>query len=117
MTGNTMGTRGLVRFKRKSLRKNLVSIYHHFDGYPMGVGRQLARFLCTHTLVRGVNANPEVKFADGLGCLAAQYIAAVKRDSDDVYLMDANADDQEYVYVVIVDEDSHTVQIKASNSS
>ena len=77
-----MATRSLVRFARREEgvsfnehpEKVIVQVYKHWDGYPSGHPTQLAHFL------------KEFKIVNGLGCLAAQYIAAFKEQPGDLYV-------------------------------
>ena len=55
----------------------MVSFYHHWDGYPEGLGVQLASYLDDMKIVNGLGTN-QVNVANGLGCLAAQIIAELK---------------------------------------
>ena len=52
------------------------------DGYPDGHGQELADFLTGFQVVNGIGGDDEInypKLANGLGCLAAQTIAHLKR--------------------------------------
>ena len=77
-----MATRSLVRFARREEgvsfnehpEKVIVQVYKHWDGYPSGHPTELAHFL------------KEFKVVNGLGCLAAQYIAAFKMKAGDLYI-------------------------------
>ena len=57
--------------------KTIVDIYHHWDGYPEGVGVTLASYLEDMKIVNGLGRDNE-NVANGLGCLAAQLIAEIK---------------------------------------
>jgi hypothetical protein len=73
-----MGTRSTVKFYRnKHNEKEIVcvaSIYQQYDGYLEGVGKELIEWLKTFTIVNGISLDEEIKIANGIDCLAAQYI-------------------------------------------
>lgn len=79
----------------------LVSIYRQYDGYPEGLGREVAQFLCGLTLVNGMGADKS-SIANGMGCVAAQLIKTLKTEAGNVYIRDTGAHSQgeEYVYNV-----------------
>lgn len=101
-----MGTRSLT-FVHDDDDKGtvLACIYRQFDGYPEGLGAEHAEFLKNITLINGIGAGQSVpgKFANGMGCLAAQLIAHMKGQSvGSVYLYPVTTKDagQEFVYHV-----------------
>ena len=65
-----------VSFSEKP-NKTIVDIYHHWDGYPEGLGVKLASYLNDMKIVNGLGKDNE-NVANGLGCLAAQLIAEIK---------------------------------------
>ena len=54
--------------------KKLVSIYHHFDGYPEYLGVTLANYLQDKIITNGLNRNDTNCF-NGIACMAASIIA------------------------------------------
>ena len=86
-------------------------IYHHWDGYPEGLGCNLAEFLCDFRVVNGLPFNyfENIKVANGMGCLTAQLIAALKEEPGSVYIDYINAErtDIEFTYYIwgCVDKD------------
>jgi hypothetical protein len=72
-----MGTRSNTIFVSNG--DQLVNVYRHFDGYLEGHGRELANFLNSIKLVNGLTGQSNV--ANGLPCLAAQFICKFKSDS------------------------------------
>lgn len=98
-----MGTRARVNiFEGNSV---LVSIYRQFDGYPDGLGQEIADFAAKMVIVNGIPVgDPEMvagKAANGIGCFAAQLIARLKCDSiGSVYVRNTDADShgEEYSY-------------------
>ena len=51
-------------------------LYHHFDGYPEGLGVTLANYLNDISVVNGVSGDSHQ--ANGLGCLATQLVVHLK---------------------------------------
>ena len=88
-----MATRSLVRFARREdgvsfsehPEKVIVQVYKHWDGYPSGHPTQLANWLVNKRIVNGLT-NDSHNVANGLECLAAQYIAAFKMEPGDLYV-------------------------------
>ena len=88
-----MATRGIVRFAEREAgvsfnehpEKIIVQIYKHYDGYPQGHPVDLAKFLKGFKIVNGLGAH-DIRVANGLGCLAAQYVAAFKMEAGDIYI-------------------------------
>ena len=77
-----------VSFSEKP-NKTIVDIYHHWDGYPEGLGVTLASYLDDMKMTNGISSkdNPEYVFA-GLGCLAASIVAELKDGPGSVYIED-----------------------------
>jgi hypothetical protein len=99
-----MGTR--ARINVFDGNQVLVSIYRQFDGYPSGLGKELANFAGPFEIVNGItlgegpDKNPTPK-ANGMGCFAAQLIGHLKGDQvGNVYLRDTGPEShgEEYVY-------------------
>ena len=57
-------------------------IYHHYDGYPEGLGVTLASYLSDISVVTGLSGSSLQ--ANGLGCLAAQLVCRLKMDNGDI---------------------------------
>ena len=104
-----MGTRSVTRFiekvkdsEGKEQEQVLVSIYQQYDGYPDGVGLQIAEFLKDIEMVNGISSRDDgKKLANGLGCLSAQFIAEIKDSVGGVYITNPE-DKQDYNYDIIV---------------
>ena len=104
-----MATRSLVRFARREEgvsfsehpEKVEVQVYKHWDGYPSGHPTQLANWLTNKKIVNGIGRDTW-NIANGLGCLAAQYIAAFKMEPGDLYVEspDTKRGDIEYITYV-----------------
>lgn len=98
-----MGTRSLVHFCDSDHRENIIcTVYQQFDGMPTkeGVGGQIAKLLKEMNLVNGFQS--EGKEANGMGCLAAQYISANKNGVGNLYVYPTNSHNvgEEYEYYI-----------------
>lgn len=81
-----MGTRALVRVFEGPTE--ILTLYFHSDGYPDGVGRQIAEFCETKRIFNGIRGGvPRTIMANGAGCLAAQLVANFKEDVGGVYVI------------------------------
>ena len=111
-----MGTRSTVKFISKTKHEKLiheynytplVNIYQQFDGYIEGVGHDLAQFLLDRTIINGIGFKQDDmnKYANGFGCLVAEYIATHKERVGGLYITDMD-DVEEYNYEVYFDEDA-----------
>jgi hypothetical protein len=112
-----MGTRSTVKFYSEHSTndaKPMVCIYQQYDGYIEGVGFDLANFLKGKKVINGFNdargESIENGFANGMGCLAAQYIASIKTKIGGVYIADLD-DSEDYDYEVRLMDD-RSIQIK-----
>ena len=104
-----MATRSLVRFARREdgvsfsehPEKIEVQVYKHYDGYPSGHPTDLANWLINKKIVNGISMDPRDE-ANGLGCLAARYIAAFKMGAGDIHVEnpDTRHGDIEYITYV-----------------
>ena len=73
-----------VSFSEKP-EKYMVSIYHHFDGYPEYLGVKLANYFLGTKIVNGLGNDRDTVF-NGLGCMAASIIAELKEEAGNVYI-------------------------------
>jgi hypothetical protein len=104
-----MATRSLVRFARREEGVSFsehperveVQVYKHYDGYPSGHPTALAEFLKDFKIVNGLGQDTH-KVANGLGCLAAQYVAAFKEKSGDIYVESPDTERSWIDYVTYV---------------
>jgi hypothetical protein len=94
-----MGTRAVVKVFNED-GNHLVSLYFQFDGYLSGVGEDLATFLSNKTVINGYALDQtSERFANGMGCLAAQIVAHFKEEIGGVYICEAD-DTEYYTYIV-----------------
>jgi hypothetical protein len=109
-----MGTRSLTRVietwndeKTSKLKKQtLVCMYRQMDGYPSGMGSDLAEFLNSGKIVNGISSAETERVFNGMGCLAAQMVAHFKDGAGGYYLYPTNVGKvwQEYEYEIIQHE-------------
>jgi hypothetical protein len=97
-----MGTRSTVKFYENG--GCVASVYQQYDGYIRGVGLDLAKFLSRKKIINGFGSQTMDEYANGVGCLAAQYIAEIKTQIGNVY-MTTEKDIEEYNYKVTIDDD------------
>ena len=104
-----MATRSLVRFAKREEgvsfnehpEKVRVQIYKHYDGYPQGHPLDLAEFLKGFSIVNGLGMDTH-QVSNGLGCLAAQYVAAFKEQAGDIYIENPDAEHMDIEYITYV---------------
>ena len=116
-----MGTRSLTRVietwndeKTNKLKKQtLVCMYRQMDGYPSGMGSDLAEFLNGGKLVNGLSLAETKRVFNGMKCLAAEMVAHFKDGAGGYYLYPTNTKDawQNYEYEIIQHEDE-PIQLK-----
>ena len=102
-----MGTRSTIKFYSEWDDKAvLLSVYQQYDGYISGVGHDLARWLLDKKIVNGFGGTEITRangYANGMGCLAAQFVADMKGGIGGFY-MTTPKDKQEYNYEVRYNE-------------
>ena len=97
-----MSTRSTIRFRNDG-DSPVCCVYKHFDGYIEGLGHDLAKWLKGMTLINGIS-NKEQEghdYANGIGCLAAKWIADNKTKTGGIYMCDSD-EYEEYNYDVIL---------------
>lgn len=77
-------TRARITFKEYD--RNVCTVYIHSDGYISGLGHELSEQLGDYKIVNGLKYGETGKIANGMGCLAAQYIATNKKEPGYLYL-------------------------------
>ena len=68
--------------------KTIVDIYHHYDGYPEGLGVKLASYLDDKVVTNGLGSKDDYSMFNGMGCLAASLVAELKDGPGNVYIED-----------------------------
>ena len=72
--------------------KTVVEIYHHWDGYPEGLGVKLASYLEDKKIVNGIGSKDDEDLVfNGLGCMAASIVAQLKDGPGNVYIEPRNS--------------------------
>lgn len=107
-----MGTSARVIFKSEG--QTIFNMRTQYDGYPNGVGSDLARIMAEGQLVHGLRPNERTlgKYFNGDSCMAASVIALMKKEPGNIYLYPTNQDmDTNYTYVINVD-DKEEITIK-----
>ncbi len=106
-----MSTRSLVRFATREEGVSFsehperveVQVYKHYDGYPSGHPVDLAEFLKDFEIVNGVPFGVDnSRMANGLGCLAAQYVAEFKMEPGDIYIENPDKKHGDIDYITYV---------------
>ena len=98
-----MGTRALTFVYDGNVNDGaIINLYRQYDGYPSGHGAELAEFLNGFSVGNGIGADRPAKYANGMGCLAAQLVANFKTECGQFYLEPVTAVDcgQDYEYHV-----------------
>ena len=88
-------------------KETIVDIYHHWDGYPEGLGVTLGWYLSGKRVVNGIGGkdNEDLIF-NGMGCLAASLVAELKDGPGNVYIEDRGSHGWiDYYYVIWGDTD------------
>ena len=114
-----MGTRSLTKFietytdeKTGKKKKEIIAVmYRQMDGYPSGMGMDLADFLSKGKLVNGIGMTENQLVFNGMGCLTAQVIAELKDGPGSVYLCSPKVKDagQNYEYEIEGDFDDKEI--------
>ena len=121
-----MGTRSLTfiydTYKARNGRavhRPIINLYRQYDGYPSGHGAEIVEFLKQFTMTNGIPVgrdNTERRIANGMGCLAAQFVSNFKgSDAGQFYLYPVTAKDcgQDYEYHIY--SNGPTFRVKVIN--
>ena len=119
-----MGTRSLTRViprqeglsfseGHEHVDKSVVNMYRQYDGYPEGMGVDLAKFLADFTIVNGMGlTNRPRKLANGTGFLAAQLVQHFKDGPGGIYLESLKGEPndhwEDYIYTLYPKEGEPT---------
>ena len=110
-----MATRASIKFK-DSDGKFLANVYHHYDGYPSGLGVKLLE-LTNGKLVNGIPINITERVFNGFGCLVASVIEGLKGGQPGNAYLYSESDygnaGEEYLYEVVESEDGCQVLVKS----
>lgn len=107
-----MGTRSTVKFISSHDQQTvLLSVYQQYDGYIAGAGYDLANWLKDKKVINGYsNQTMADGYANNIGCLAAQYVAAHKTKIGGFYATYPE-DEQEYNYKVYFIDGSFLIEV------
>lgn len=106
-----MGTRSITRIYEID-GTQVAEIYRQYDGYFEGHGVELATIMEGMIVVNGISGKERGVVANGMGCLAAQVVAALKIDKASkgtnnpraIWLRAASQDVEEYQYEIRLPE-------------
>lgn len=108
-----MGTKSTVKFYSRFDKQPVLSVYQQYDGYIEGVGHTLANWLKKKRISNGyLHGTMELGFANGMGCLAAQYVAEHKTCIGSFYATTAD-DVQEYNYEVRFIDGNFIIEVRS----
>ena len=106
-----MSTRATVTFSENGV--NLVRLYNHWDSYPTGLGNDIAEWLGDMRIGNGIGAGDNTYFANGVGCLVAQFIRDFKAEAGGLYVIPIDSEGEEYNYYININyDDRGTVPCK-----
>ena len=110
-------TRSTVKFYDES-DEPILCVYQQYDGYISGVGHDLAKFLIGKKIVSGFRPNQMMEngFANGIGCLAAQYVVERKRRIGGFYLTTKD-DKEEFNYEVRFIDNKFIIKVEGFEGS
>jgi len=117
-----MGTRSLTRIipRQEGLaydkahgraELSLVNIYQQYDGYPEYMAVEYAKWLEGLSIGNGLGRDPELnKYANGVGCFAAQFIKQFKDRPGGLYLSPIDNEEGwvDYIYTLFPKEGEET---------
>lgn len=117
-----MGTRSLTRIiprqeglaydvAHKRAELALVNIYQQYDGYPDYMAVEYAKWLEGLSVGNGISGSDKLgEFANGPGCLAAQFIQKFKTRAGGLYLSPIDNDEGwvQYIYTLLPKEGHDT---------
>ena len=109
-----MGTRSIVKFYSQYDEESPVcAVYHQYDGYISGVGWDLAQFLIDKKVINGIGRDQTMEggYANGIGCLAAQYIKEEKKQIGGCYMVRADSEEEFNYQVRFTGEKEITISV------
>ena len=84
-----MGTSATVTFMDNG--KEILNAYFHYDGYPSYTGTKLGEYLEKFNVGNGITFGAKLgTYANGMGCLAAQFVGDFKEELGNMYLIGSN---------------------------
>lgn len=112
-----MGTRSTVKFYDES-DEPILCVSQQYDGYISGVGHDLAKFLKGKKIIYGFGLDQTMEngFANGIGCLAAQYVVERKRGIGGFYLTTKD-DKEQFNYEVRFIDNNFIIKVEGFEGS
>lgn len=109
-----MGTGSTIRFKDYD-NSIVACVRQHYDGYYEKVGVELANWLKDMTIINGINGSKDLslKKANGICCLAAQFIREFKTSIGNLY-MESIDDEEDYNYIVYIKDEGKNEKLYMS---
>ena len=105
-----MATRSTIKFIEHD--KIIASIYKHWDGYIESLGIEIAEFLKDKKIICGISGQTmEQGYANGMGCLAAQFINHIKDKIGDIYMTNSDCYDEEYNYKIFHNGEDFIIEV------
>lgn len=100
-----MGTRSTIKFYSEfNQEEALVCIYQQYDGDIGGVGHELAEWLSGKKIINGISGQKmDQGYANGMGCLAAQFIKEFKTKLGGLYINTIDGEELYNYHVRLVD--------------
>jgi len=105
-----MGTRSLTRVFEGD--RAVVIIYRQHDGYPEGHGLELAGFLKGRRLDGLHPSSNGAEVSNGMGCLAASLVGALKTCPGEIYLTSDCDEAEEYEYDIRANGSGFSVRVR-----
>ena len=109
-----MGTRSITYIYDEN-NDPLIALYRQYDGYPSVTGKEIVDFLKPFRITNGLMVGADnTKTANGMGCLAAQFVTHFKQEPGGFYLqtpcekVDAW---QEWEYFITLKDDELNLRI------
>ena len=120
-----MATRGMISIAKREEgvsfseipKETIVDIYHHWDGYPEGLGVTLGWYFSGKRIVNGIGSrdNEDLIF-NGMGCLAASLVAHLKDGPGNVYIEGRNQHGWIEYHYYVWGADGKSIYISIFNS-
>jgi hypothetical protein len=104
----------------KDINKSFINLYRQYDGYPTYWGVKLAQYFNTIKIGNGIVMVKDGKvavppklntYANGIDCLAAQFVKWAKKEVGGVYLLPHNKNTGacNYIYTILPEEGKETM--------
>jgi hypothetical protein len=96
----------------------IVCMYRQMDGYPAGMGKELAEFLAPFKIVSGLcMAETQSAIANGMSCLAAQMVRHFKSGAGSIYLVPTKKANHGQAYEYHIYEDEVSIKERGTKTA